>query len=941
MIRPNRWWPGLIPVGLVWLAVIVTRTGHVERDVAARSAQALAGITLDAPATATAGRDVTLSGRTFEPEARGAARSAVDAVSGVRLVSDQLASVPTAKPYLWSATRDGAKLTLEGSVPSPQARATLAGAASAIPGAEVQDATVYAVGAPPGFAGAAGFAIAQLKNLRKGKAQLADGTLSLSGEAPSSEAFAAVASAFDALPTGLKSGTVAVLPPVAKPYDLAIERRGQAFTVTGHLPTPQAKASLFALLRKAAPDATVADRTTYARGSADAFGPAVQLAAGILTQLAQGSATLSDARLQIVGEAPTSQAYVAAMGALETPPAGLTVAAEIAPPLARPFLWQAARTADGVVISGSVPSATARKALGEALATALPGIKLRDDTTFARGAPAAFSAATAAGLKALADLSSGSVALSGSRLAIQGQAASSEGFARLAEKPLSLPAGVAVASLDVRPPTVTPYGFSADRDGPTLTLAGAVPSPKLKSSVLARVAQLFPGATLVDKLAYGSGAPMGYDAALAKALAGLAHLTKGTATVADGVITLQGQAATASDYEQALASLPDPPGGMTARDAGLVAPLATPWRWSAERAADRLILEGSVPSPQARAALIAAASGAAPGLPVEDRLAYASGAPAGFETSAPTLVRHAVRLQQGRIVVNDASVQAEGRAATEADKAAIEAALAALPKGFAVQSTLTAPPPAFRFQAEKNPDAGRLVLSGSVPDDATRQAIVETAKRRFFADAVVDDLKPGPGAPPDFGALASLALSQLARMGAGTLAITPQGLQLQGEALYARAADEIRAALASLPGGLTATLAVGVRAATGRYDPKACQEQLAGTLARGTILFETSQATLDPASTPVLDALAFTVLQCPGQRIRIEGHTDSTGTAEGNADLSRRRAAAVRDYLAGAGIAPDGLTAEGFGASRPVASNETDEGRAKNRRIEFIVVDGP
>jgi OmpA-OmpF porin, OOP family len=598
-------------------------------------------------------------------------------------------------------------------------------------------------------------------------------------------------------------------------------------------------------------------------------------------------------------------------------------------------------TADGVVATGSVPTVAARKALSEALAAAFPGAKLRDDTTFASGAPTSFSDAATAGVKALADLSAGSVAVSGSRLAIQGQAASSESYARLAEKPLAFPAGVAVAALEVRPPPVSPFGFSAERDGSSLVLSGAVPSPKAKAAVLAQVAERFPGAALTDKLAYGSGAPMGYDAAVAQALAGLSHLSKGAASVADGAIALQGQAATSADYEQALAALPDPPGGMAARDAGLVAPPASPWRWSAERTADRLVLEGSVPSPHARAALVAAASSAAPGLPVEDRLAYASGAPSGFETSAPALVKQAVRLQPGRIAVSDSEVRIEGRAASDAEKASIEAALGALPKGLAVQSSVTAPPPAFRFQAEKNPDTGHLVLSGSVPDEATRQTLLDAARRRFFADAVVDEMKPTPGGPPDFGALASLALAQLARMGAGTLAITPQGLQLQGDALYGKAAEEIKAALAALPGGLPATLAVGVRPATTRLDPKACQEQLAGTLSRGTILFETAQATLDPESTPVLDALAYTVLQCPGQRIRIEGHTDATGTAEGNADLSRRRAAAVRDYLARAGIAPEGLVAEGLGASRPVASNETDEGRARNRRIEFIVVEGP
>jgi OOP family OmpA-OmpF porin len=73
--------------------------------------------------------------------------------------------------------------------------------------------------------------------------------------------------------------------------------------------------------------------------------------------------------------------------------------------------------------------------------------------------------------------------------------------------------------------------------------------------------------------------------------------------------------------------------------------------------------------------------------------------------------------------------------------------------------------------------------------------------------------------------------------------------------------------------------------------------------------------------------------------VEVAGHTDSKGSEEYNQGLSERRANAVKDYLNSKGVRASRLTARGYGESRPVASNDTDEGRAENRRVELIVLD--
>jgi OOP family OmpA-OmpF porin len=104
-----------------------------------------------------------------------------------------------------------------------------------------------------------------------------------------------------------------------------------------------------------------------------------------------------------------------------------------------------------------------------------------------------------------------------------------------------------------------------------------------------------------------------------------------------------------------------------------------------------------------------------------------------------------------------------------------------------------------------------------------------------------------------------------------------------------------------------------------------------------SINFRTASATIEANSNAFLDALADIVARCPGMVVEVGGHTDSIGGEAANLALSERRAAQVADYLVGKGIERGRLVAKGYGEAAPVASNDTAEGRAKNRRIEFRI----
>jgi outer membrane protein OmpA-like peptidoglycan-associated protein len=120
---------------------------------------------------------------------------------------------------------------------------------------------------------------------------------------------------------------------------------------------------------------------------------------------------------------------------------------------------------------------------------------------------------------------------------------------------------------------------------------------------------------------------------------------------------------------------------------------------------------------------------------------------------------------------------------------------------------------------------------------------------------------------------------------------------------------------------------------------KACEDRVRLVAREGVIRFAFARAEIDPQSRPTLDKVADAAKACPKQKLKIEGHTDSIGEKVRNQPLSEARAKAVLDYLVAAGIEAARLSFAGFADERPAATNDTDEGRAQNRRIEFVVSD--
>jgi OOP family OmpA-OmpF porin len=233
---------------------------------------------------------------------------------------------------------------------------------------------------------------------------------------------------------------------------------------------------------------------------------------------------------------------------------------------------------------------------------------------------------------------------------------------------------------------------------------------------------------------------------------------------------------------------------------------------------------------------------------------------------------------------------------------------------------------------------GKLTLSGSVPDEQGREALVGAARSAFGEENVTDSLQVERSA----GSLDTAALEALVGIvtelptwfDAAELRVRGTDLNVTGDALSAEALEEATSFLEATT-GLTITLELEISpVAQTRDEIKALLETEVITFATGSAeITDEGVAVLER----VIELLAPTFAARPRVEVRIDGHTDDEGPEDFNRDLSLRRARAVLDYMVAAGLPAANLSAEGFGESRPIADNGTAEGRAKNRRIEFTL----
>ena len=491
-------------------------------------------------------------------------------------------------------------------------------------------------------------------------------------------------------------------------------------------------------------------------------------------------------------------------------------------------------------------------------------------------------------------------------------------------------------------PMVDKFTWRAARRGQRIRLTGYVPSKAVRKTIVGVTKANFPGFEVVDRMNVARGVPVmdTWLAGVSFALKQLSALKRGDVLLETLDLSVAGEAEDVAAYRAVRSALSSPPKGIKLANNAVKAPTVSPYIWIAKLEARRLALIGHYPSDSAKDQLLTAARASLAGAAIQDSLLPAEGAPQDWAGTVTASVRALGRLESGSADLKDAALTVSGVAGDAATAEAVRVALrGALPPSIKLTEQIRAkeappspPPPAPITKEPPSPPPAPAARAPEPPAKAPEPPQVARTET--------------PAAPPPPPAKAPEP-PQVART--ETPAAPPPPPQKPPEPPQAARVETPPAPPAPPPPPQKPPEPPQVaRIETPPAPPappptpeqlraKACEESLASVAQEGPILFRFDSAQLDDSSKPTLDKLAEAAKSCPDVRIEIGGHASAEGPAAANQRLSLRRARSVAAYLVRAGVSARRLEAAGYGASQPKAPSDTDENKAKNRRIEFTV----
>lgn len=366
---------------------------------------------------------------------------------------------------------------------------------------------------------------------------------------------------------------------------------------------------------------------------------------------------------------------------------------------------------------------------------------------------------------------------------------------------------------------------------------------------------------------------------------------------------------------------------------------------SLAKGATGVVLAGTVDSEAQHSSLVEAATAAFGSGNVTDNLKIAGVDGIGSDANVVGLNKLIAGLKgnviEGEAGYNGTALYLKGTYPDDSAKAKLDGIVGDVGVAASeVDLTAGAPAVAATFKSEAALGAdGKLTLTGVVPNDAARTALIDAATLRVGTANVVDQLTiaaPAGTDDPGVDRLASLIGAMPPNLYQGTAGWDGSKFYASGQYLSAasKAAFE---QVATAAGVATSDLAIEPRAAATVDEAAALEKELNDLVAASPIPFDPSKATLRPEAPAILDQVAALAKKYAGVGIAVNGHTDSDGAEAGNQKLSEDRANAVREALIQRNVPAEQLTAQGFGETQPIAPNDTPANKALNRRVVFAV----
>ena len=270
-----------------------------------------------------------------------------------------------------------------------------------------------------------------------------------------------------------------------------------------------------------------------------------------------------------------------------------------------------------------------------------------------------------------------------------------------------------------------------------------------------------------------------------------------------------------------------------------------------------------------------------------------------------------------------------------------------LPDVFALHAVLTPDPsdpsqgPA-EFVATLSPE-GLVQLNGRLNDEIVAQTAESFAIARFGSATVSNRARTDEALPGDWPLRVLSGLEALSLLSNGSARVTAEDITVTGNTGSKSARSDISKLLSDKLGegsrfSVEVTYLEKLDPVASMLTPDECEAKIAEILKVRKITFEPGSDTVDATSLGTLDEISEVLGNCTELRMEIAGHTDSQGRETMNEALSKSRALAVLNALRDRRVATSSFTAEGYGETKPIASNDTEEGREANRRIEITLV---
>ncbi|TCO71695.1 OmpA family protein [Rhodovulum euryhalinum] len=494
------------------------------------------------------------------------------------------------------------------------------------------------------------------------------------------------------------------------------------------------------------------------------------------------------------------------------------------------------------------------------------------------------------------------------------------------------------------------------RNASGISMIGLVPAATDRDGLARDLGRIAGRQTVTDMLESADHpAPPGWEAALAFGLEALGRFDSAKVSIASRRVAVAAIAETARERDRITRELRGtaPEGVTLDLDISAPRPMIAPFTLRFLLGDEGARFDACAADTAEAATLIAEAARRAGVVAPAD-------CPLGLGVPAPTWGQAVARgidalaeIGSGTLTFSDSNVTlvaAPGTDRTRFDKA-VDRFRADLPAPFDLTATLAGPVKVDgngtadgprEFVATLSPE-GLVQLRGRVPDALVQSAAESYARARFGQGSVHSAMRLDAGLPEGWPLRVLAGLEALSQLRNGSVIVQTGFVRVTGLTMDDTAQARVARLLSDRLGDaqvfdIDIAYVEPPETPEGRPSPEACVERIGEILAEEKITFAPGSTTIEGSAVRVVDRIAEVLRGCPDARIEIGGHTDSQGREEMNESLSRQRAEAVLTALMARRVLTSNLSARGFGESRPIADNDTEDGREANRRIEFRLI---